>query len=199
MVTALRLNNEKDGIAGGYEVVTASDLRRLGKKAARALNYVCAHAGCHIKVLPVFPEAIGKDGKVLECHFRALQGVFHIGHGAPAKPKEMAHDASTGGLSSSQHPSGWRDPNQARSSAASGLRDNTIKSSTVELSDADNPNKGSRGGGIGTTSATSVLRKLVERWESEQPLILDEVFTFPGRKNTRWRDMFIKIGSDQFR
>lgn len=49
-----------------------------------------------------------------------------------------------------------------------------------------------------TPSKTSSLRKLVERWESEQPDIRHSLFAFPGRKDATWGDVFVRIGTDEF-
>lgn len=119
MDIAFRLHDLKEGVSGGYDVITASELRKLGKTAARELNFVCAQAGCHIKMLPVFPEAVGKDGKVLECHFRAHPGTYHKGHGIHQKPIDgTASSVETSSLIGNK-PSGWRDPTPPRLQVAS--------------------------------------------------------------------------------
>lgn len=194
MTKALRLHVAKDGIAGGYDVVTASDLREMGRLAARELYFVCAHPDCHIKVLPVFPKAVGKDGKIPECHFRALPGVHHIGHGAPSPMQDKLEGPSYSRRRSSTQPSGWRDPSLPKQSATSASTSNTRASTNLDHPDGKTAGRTAKTGTNTENSTTSVLQKLADRWESEQPQILEEKFTFPDAKGLKWKDMFLQIG-----
>lgn len=195
MDIAILIYDSENGIE--RKVVTASELREMGKAAARELRFVCAQKDCGISMLPVFPEAV-KNGKVLECHFRAHPGTYHKGHGTRQPPASGANTSSDESISTEKKPSGWRDPTEPKKQATS-----------AESAGNDSSEDGERAtklSGVKTTATvsltkptkTSLLSKLVERWESEKSELEHEPFDLPGRKNVTWGDIFVRIRSNKF-
>ena len=193
MARAFRLHVVGGNFADGYDVVTDSDLREIGKVEATRYSYVCDQTGCHIPVFPVFPEVILTSGSIRKCHFRASTNQMHIGHGSSKNSRGSTAQEVT---EKQGQPSGWRDPgptkNPAHSASNSGLDSLSVDPTTRTPRGANARSVGK------AASSTSSLRKLVDRWEVEQPRIREESFILPGRKNQTWKNVFVEVGGREF-